>query len=307
MGPSTTRASPLTLLATLLSLLTPTSAVNQVIIRNYCNTSLYFWTVYHDYAPPDWAHTSVPPRSAMTIPMLQHYQGAIALKIRDIPHYAVAPAGILQLEYNLAGRQVWYDLSIIDCDVNAGPTSPLYCPFVHGGVMLRTSDRTGRCPTAHCEGPVCSGAYLRPGGWLGEPTFVCPAGNDLLLEVCTGREVNRTGWVRDGARVYPRLQCREEGKGNIEGEDVQSENGEVRDKKKLVHLKYPGRTSEEQRQETAPEKAQVLEEKREEERYTLEQCFGGSNADCMVITPVKGPKLLRGDGVVYLPVEWPKD
>jgi hypothetical protein len=55
--------------------------------------------------------------------------GGLSLKIRDLDHYAVAPAGIIQVEYHLEPSKgfMWYDLSAVDCDLTAGPENAMYC------------------------------------------------------------------------------------------------------------------------------------------------------------------------------------
>jgi hypothetical protein len=55
--------------------------------------------------------------------------GGLSLKIRDLPYYAVAPAGIIQVEYHLepSTGAMWYDLSAVDCNHSVGPEDPMYC------------------------------------------------------------------------------------------------------------------------------------------------------------------------------------
>jgi hypothetical protein len=53
----------------------------------------------------------------------------LSLKIRDLPYYAVAPAGIIQVEYHLeqSAGAMWYDLSAVDCNLMVGPEDAMYC------------------------------------------------------------------------------------------------------------------------------------------------------------------------------------
>ena len=55
--------------------------------------------------------------------------GGLSLKTRDLDRYAVAPAGIIQVEYHLEPSKgfMWYDLSAVDCDLTAGPENAMYC------------------------------------------------------------------------------------------------------------------------------------------------------------------------------------
>jgi hypothetical protein len=114
--------------------------------------------------------------------------GGLSMKMRDIPHYRVAPAGIVQVEYNLQPSQnsLWYDLSAIDCDMSAGPENPSRCPLVDGGIEIYIPGRKGRqCKKASCVNNTCKNTYTEHGSWYGEPTHHCGAGADLVVETCT--------------------------------------------------------------------------------------------------------------------------
>jgi hypothetical protein len=117
--------------------------------------------------------------------------GGLSIKMRDVPRYRAAPAGIVQVEYNLQPSQnsLWYDLSAIDCNMAAGPEDPNRCPLIDGGIKLYVPGRTGgkdrTCPTANCINNVCYNAYTEHGSWYNEPTFRCGAGADLVVETCT--------------------------------------------------------------------------------------------------------------------------
>ncbi|RMZ71771.1 chitin binding [Pyrenophora seminiperda CCB06] len=110
----------------------------------------------------------------------------MALKIRDYPSYNVKPAGIIQVEYNVEASKgkLWYDLSAIDCDPEAGPMNPNYCPFLAGGLKL-SIPASPACTQATCSGGTCEKTYLTHESFLNEPTMNCGAGADLLLETCT--------------------------------------------------------------------------------------------------------------------------
>jgi hypothetical protein len=118
----------------------------------------------------------------------EQFGGGLAIKIRDLPHYRVAPAGIVQVEYNLepSKNHLWYDLSAIDCDSSVGPENPRFCPLVDGGIKLYAPNQTdaAECPEASCVDGVCYDAYTAHGSWHNEPTFRCRAGADLLVETC---------------------------------------------------------------------------------------------------------------------------
>jgi hypothetical protein len=118
----------------------------------------------------------------------EQYGGGLSIKMRDLPHYRVAPAGIVQVEYNLelSKNNLWYDLSAIDCDSSVGPENPRFCPLVEGGIKVHVPDQPNGsiCPEAHCVDGVCYDTYTEHGSWYNEPTFRCPAGADLFVETC---------------------------------------------------------------------------------------------------------------------------
>ena len=170
---------------------------NRVIWHNHCDYDLYFWIVGKGTFERDDFHTRVPARSQFVDDMKEFWSGT-AIKIRDLPYYTVAPAGILQLEYFLdyGQNKIFYDSSIINCDINAGPQSPSYCPFVHGGVSLfipQKREPLFGCRDAYCRlGGKCNETYLRPGGWVGEPSLSCGLGIDIVFETCVEMSAERT-------------------------------------------------------------------------------------------------------------------
>jgi hypothetical protein len=111
--------------------------------------------------------------------------GGMALKMRDKPYYQVAPAGIIQVEYNLepSHNAFWYDLSAVDCVKNVGPENPGYCPLISSGLKLSLPGSD--CPEAGCADNICSNTYMDHGSWENEPSFRCNAGADLFVETCT--------------------------------------------------------------------------------------------------------------------------
>ncbi|PSN66813.1 hypothetical protein BS50DRAFT_573610 [Corynespora cassiicola Philippines] len=194
----------------LLSLLpTPTLSANNVIFVNHCPYPLHFWPVKGEQVH-DWELTTVPSNGGSHIlPMSVWEGGGISLKIRDVPHYEVAPAGIIQAEYNFepTKNSIWYDLSTIDCVVSSGPTDPMYCPFIEGGVKMYVEGQD-KCPIAACSNTQCTNTYRTHGFWLGEPSFVCDAGQDVILETCTEghglqTNVDGKGWTPSAPSLPP--------------------------------------------------------------------------------------------------------
>ncbi|KAH7139367.1 hypothetical protein B0J11DRAFT_501524 [Dendryphion nanum] len=171
----------------------PVTAHHKVTFMNHCTYPLYFWQVLPNVHPSDDTATYVAPGDSL----LHHMPPGIStsIKMRDLPNYEVAPAGITQFEYFVDGFRLWYDLSYIDCNQTGGPTDPMYCPFAAGGVKLSTSDP--HCPVAVCQlGGTCEQTYLIEGGWKDEPSLSCPIGTDLVVELCShgfGQQSNPHG------------------------------------------------------------------------------------------------------------------
>jgi hypothetical protein len=163
---------------------------------NNCGYPMYIWETGYEGNVPDSQYTYVAPYDQYTQRMTWTPKGGISAKIRDVDHYATAPAGILQIEYRLGNPSFFYDLSYIDCDRSAIPESPNYCPFAAGGVRVTTSGRDDgdACRKLHCQLPdgECELGYLDHGSWYGEPSMSCPMGNDLFVETCVDGEGAQT-------------------------------------------------------------------------------------------------------------------
>jgi len=132
----------------------------------------------------------------------------VSMKIRDLPHYQVTPAGILQLEYNIDNwaRKDWFDVSWIDCNPNVGPENPSYCPFLAGGVLVRVVNERGHeCLRVECHMGRCNNdlGYFKPGPFANEPSLDCPAGSDIFVTL--GHKGNCPQTVDYKAPVYPAL------------------------------------------------------------------------------------------------------
>ncbi|KAL5114270.1 hypothetical protein ACEQ8H_007839 [Pleosporales sp. CAS-2024a] len=160
---------------------------------NKCPYDIYYWTV----GPPgsnmpheDRDRVKVPAYGTNIYGMVNTvgWHGGVSLKIRDIPYYRVAPAGIMQVEYNLDpfGGSIWYDLSRINCIATSNYMDPMFCPLISGGIKLtlRGQPPKARCPHAHCNANGCHNVYDQHGSWLGEPTFACNLNADIVIETC---------------------------------------------------------------------------------------------------------------------------
>lgn len=214
-----------TIISTVALLVTTTHASNTVKFINHCPYPAWFWVVGPEgsnlcvnSSPPthylfplplplmtkhltptsfgaDPSATMVPPSGGSIIHPMHNTEalgGGMSLKLRDLPHYTVAPAGIMQVEYHLepSRHSFWYDLSAIDCLAGADPRDPRFCPFVDGGLKLHVA--ASGCPQARCVDGTCVNTYMHEGSWLDEPSFDCGAGRDLLVEMCTESEGRRS-------------------------------------------------------------------------------------------------------------------
>jgi hypothetical protein len=104
------------------------SGHNIVKFINHCPYPLFFWQVGPRDSGIDGSNTyrqMVPGGGGSVIHEMRNTEalgGGLSLKIRDLDHYAVAPAGIIQVEYHLEPSKgfMWYDLSAVDCDLLLG-------------------------------------------------------------------------------------------------------------------------------------------------------------------------------------------
>ncbi|KAF7681146.1 hypothetical protein GT037_000122 [Alternaria burnsii] len=195
------------------------SGHNIVKFINHCPYPLFFWQVGPQDSGIDGSNAyreMVPGGGGSVIHEMRNTEalgGGLSLKIRDLDHYAVAPAGIIQVEYHLEPSKgfMWYDLSAVDCDLNAGPENATYCPLIEGGIKLYVPDAylhtpegpQGECPTGSCNSTGCTDAYEREGGYAGEPSWVCKAGADLFLETCIEKAGERTFFGKDPSASLP--------------------------------------------------------------------------------------------------------
>ncbi|KAI4945530.1 hypothetical protein J4E91_007872 [Alternaria rosae] len=182
-------------LTMLLSLTPLGTSATYVKFINHCPYNMYFWAVGPPASNIDGSNSfrsMVPSHGGSVIhPMVdtERLGGGISLKMRDMPYYAVAPAGIIQVEYHLeeSKGKMWYDLSAVDCDLRVGPENPRYCPLIRGGVKLYIPNVPNKktCPNAYCNKDKCWNTYVSPGGFQDEPSFMCWAGADIFVETCT--------------------------------------------------------------------------------------------------------------------------
>jgi hypothetical protein len=195
---------PLTTLVGSLAVLVlspPVSALDSIVFTNHCPYDIFLWAVGppgSNFVGQDNERTTIPGNHAsVVLPMVntEHLGSGMTLKLRDLPEYRVAPAGIVQVEYHFepSTGSVWYDMSVVDCDQSRGPEQPLYCPLLDGGIKLHVSGGTrGHCPPAWCNNDGCRQVYTEHGTWPNEPTFRCNIPMDIVIETCVDGPGHRT-------------------------------------------------------------------------------------------------------------------
>lgn len=180
----------LSLIILFITLPIPTLASNAIIFQNRCTHPIYIFEVGPGLSGNDDQAIAVPGLGTHTYAMrnTEALGAGIALKIRDVPQYRVAPAGILQAEYHFepSTAKIWYDLSFIDCEPSVGPMDPRFCPLREGGVKMHVPGREDEgCRPAVCGAEKgCELVYLEHGSWLGEPSLNCGLGVDIHVETC---------------------------------------------------------------------------------------------------------------------------
>ncbi|CAG5150567.1 uncharacterized protein ALTATR162_LOCUS2702 [Alternaria atra] len=192
------------------------SGHNMVKFINHCPYNIFFWQVGPASTDPtkqidgsDKYRNMVPGNGGSVIHNMRDTEalgGGLSLKIRDLPYYAVAPAGIIQVEYHLeqSTGAMWYDLSAVDCNLMVGPEDAMYCPLIQGGIRLYVPEiPDDNCPPANCNETGCFNAYTKEGGYPGEPSWKCRAGADLFLETCTEKAGERTFYGVDPKAPVP--------------------------------------------------------------------------------------------------------
>ncbi|OAL49538.1 hypothetical protein IQ07DRAFT_485311, partial [Pyrenochaeta sp. DS3sAY3a] len=200
---------PIQLLSLIVLVLTVSvRAYNSIKFVNHCPYDIWFWTVGPSGSKidgSDAARIAVPGNHGTTVHGMVNTEllgGGLALKMRDVPRYQAAPAGIVQAEYHLqpSKNSIWYDLSVIDCDAAVGPENPAFCPLVGGGIKMHIPEaKQGRCPPAWCSNGSCKNTYEEHGSWFGEPSFMCEVGADIYIETCTESAGPRTFQDQDSA------------------------------------------------------------------------------------------------------------
>jgi len=155
------------------------------VISNRCPYDVWVWTV----SANNWGSAvHVPARSQHSEPLTNTGTSLKISKSSDLVagHHT-------QFEYSIAGGQIWYDISFVDC---ANGNSASNCPGHDDGLAMDASD--SQCGAIDCEaGSYCpTQAYYVPQPLLtlgiNEPVFNCPASVgsdvDMYMKICSGGE-----------------------------------------------------------------------------------------------------------------------
>ena len=151
-----------------------------VALYNNCNSTIYKSTVTLD--PREGTTSVILPSTWYSEQYILNSGAGVSIKLsRNDTWWLEMP--ITQLEYNIVGSTIGYDLS----NVNCGPrsqTNKSACPFLEGGMFLATGQLD--CPTRVCESGVidCSEAYMFPSD--DSKYRECPFDNvNLVLYMCS--------------------------------------------------------------------------------------------------------------------------
>lgn len=176
----------------ILALVSFSSAANTVKFINHCPYDVYSWTVgpaSSGFTGEDSEAVTIPANTVTTQDMLSSNMigGGIALKLRDVPEYRIAPAGIIEVGYNLSPHKnsLSYGVSAINCDRKAGPEDPSFCPLMRGGIEVNVEALGhARCSSASCGADGCSNTL--------KESEACNAASDISIGFCTERVGPRT-------------------------------------------------------------------------------------------------------------------
>lgn len=176
-------------------------ATDKLIITNGCSYDAWGWTVAPGYPGEDWDRIRIPGNGTTTILDMTTTTAGVSFKIRDLPRYRVAPAGVLQVEYNLHRKvkSLYYDFSVINCNLDAGPKDAMHCPLFHSGVdVYPKGNAEGHCLSSSCRGKDCERTYKDHGSWPNEPTLHCYGEPDIVVNLCRlilSHSLNSTGFT----------------------------------------------------------------------------------------------------------------
>lgn len=193
------------------------STANTIKFINHCPYDVFSWTVGPDgsgFDGEDHQAVTIPANTVTAHGMVsgETVGGGISLKLRDLPKYRIAPAGIVQVDYKLEGSKnnLWYDLSAVNCNHAAGPEDPSFCPLIRSGMKVHVENADhAQCLPAWCDADGCHNTYKEHGSWKGEPTFRCDAGTNIVIEFCTERSGPRTfnGYAEPGHSDEPKPEA----------------------------------------------------------------------------------------------------
>lgn len=157
------------------------ASLGSAIINNNCAYDIWMWSVDQALAS---SAVKISAGSSHSEPARSSCEGCgTSMKISTTSSLSAGKQ--TQFEYSVAGNQIWYDISFVDC---ASGNDASNCPGHKDGLSMRTSDSS--CTAVNCAaGSYCPDqAYYVdfPSAKTGviDPNFPCKLGVDIISTVC---------------------------------------------------------------------------------------------------------------------------
>jgi hypothetical protein len=160
------------------------AAVGNSVVSNRCDHDVYVSSVSKNQAAP---FVKIPARSQWKQAFNTCDGCATSLKVSNTDE--LVAGAHTQLEYTVAGGQLWYDISLVNC---AEGQDGAACPGWDKGLSINTTESA--CGNTQCQGSTfcTASAYFvdTPLLKLGtaEPVFTCPGAGlnmDLVYTLCS--------------------------------------------------------------------------------------------------------------------------
>ncbi|KAH6642547.1 hypothetical protein C7974DRAFT_430978 [Boeremia exigua] len=161
------------------------TAIGNAIVSNRCSYDIWLWSVDQGYSS---GPIHIPARTKYSEPFRSACNGCgSSLKISKTNQ--LVGGQHTQFEYSIAGGDIWYDISFVDC---AKGESANDCPGHDKGLAMDSPEQ--ECGKANCA----AGSYCPTQSYyvdyplqklgLEDPVFTCPGkgtGMDLYMKVCS--------------------------------------------------------------------------------------------------------------------------
>ncbi|OCK86006.1 hypothetical protein K432DRAFT_412928 [Lepidopterella palustris CBS 459.81] len=150
----------------------PVVQAQKAYVYNQCSFPVYLWSVSADSSSGmiTLESGSGTYNETYKTPSV----GGVSIKLSKTDSCA-DPTPITQFEYTLAGGDIWYDISNVNCVTTS-------CPFSAGGMYMASGEG---CPTRSCAAglAVCAGAYTASND--DQNSLACTGTADINLYLCT--------------------------------------------------------------------------------------------------------------------------